>query len=157
MKKLMLSKLVCFAFIIPIGQFFYFLFCATLTFLFFAFEINIMDAALNHKTSVSITLLQIAASITAIDSFFIKKTSLIKFAPQLTKKLKTELSRLSLIIILTLIAMSAIIYLSPYLKTDFTLIALVLSAMPLSLFMFNVPSALTSLATDRILIFNHKA
>ena len=84
-----------------------------------------------------------------LDSFFIRKISLIKFERQLVRKLKTELSQLSLTAILTLIAMAAIICLSPYVKTDFAMIAVLLSLIPLSLSMFKLPSTLVSLLTNK--------
>ena len=117
--------------------------------LFFILGFAGFEAVLNHKTTLSLTFLVIAASIAVLDSFFIRKISLIKFERQLVRKLKTELSQLSLTAILTLIAMAAIICLSPYVKTDFAMIAVLLSLIPLSLSMFKLPSTLVSLLTNK--------
>lgn len=133
-----------------VGLIFYFFFCiAILSPLFFILGITSFDAVLNHKTTLSLTFLGMAASIATLDSFFIRKISLIKFERQLVSKLKTELSQLSLTAILTLIAMAAIICLNPYVKTDFAMIAVLLSLMPLSLSMFKLPSTLVSLLTNK--------
>lgn len=124
---------------------FYFFFCiAILSPLFFILGFTSFDAALNHKTTISLTFLGIATSIATLHRFFIREISLIKFERQLVSKLKTELSQLSLTAILTLIAMAAIICLSPYVKTDFAMIAVLLSLIPLSLSMFKLPSTLVS-------------
>lgn len=133
-----------------VGLVFYFFFCiAILSPLFFILGISGFDAALNHKTVLSLTFLGMAASIATLHRFFIREISLIKFERQLVSKLKTELSRLSLTAILTLIAMAAIICLSPYVKTDFAMIAVLLSLIPLSLSMFKLPSTLVSLLTNK--------
>ncbi len=133
-----------------VGLAFYFFFCISiLSPLFFILGISSFDAVLTHKTAISLTFLAMAASIATLDSFFIRKISLIKFERQLVSKLKTELFQLSLTAILTLIAMATIICLSPYVKTDFAMIAVFLSLIPLILLMFKLPSTLVSLLTNK--------
>ena len=137
----------------------YFFFCiAILSPLFFILGFTSFDSALNHKTTISLTFLGIATSIATLHHFFIREISLIKFERHLVSKLKTELSQLSLTAILTLIAMAAIICLSPYVKTDFAMIAVLLSLIPLSLSMFKLPSTLVSLFANKQIkkIINHK-
>jgi hypothetical protein len=148
--KNMLLKLISAFVAISKGIRIYCIFCvAILVPLFFILGFAGFEAVLNHKTTLSLTFLVIAASIAVLDSFFIRKISLIKFERQLVSKLKTELSQLSLTAILTLIAMAAIICLSPYVKTDFAMIAVLLSLIPLSLLMFKLPSTLISLLTNK--------
>jgi small-conductance mechanosensitive channel len=133
-----------------VGIYFYFFFCiAILSPIFFILVLSSFDAVLNHNTTLSKTLIEIAASIVALNSFCIKKISLIKFEPHLIRKLKTELSKLFLNTVLTLVAISAIIFVSPYIKIDFAIIAIVLSLVPLSLCMFKVPSILLSLTLTK--------
>ncbi len=133
-----------------VGLAFYFLFCiAILSPLFFILGFTGFDAVLTHKTAISLTFLGIATSIATLHRFFIREISLIKFERQLVSKLKVELSQLSLTAILTIIALAAIICLSPYIKTDFAMIAVLLSLIPLSLSMFKLPSTLVSLIASK--------
>lgn len=110
--------------------------------LFLIFGFAGMDIVLHQKTNVAISLLGVAASISTLDKFFIKKISLIRTEPQLIKKLKTDLSHFSLTLILTLIVISVIICLNPYIKTEFALIAVFACLIPLSLSMLLIPSTL---------------
>ena len=146
----MLLKLISTVVDILKGLRIYCIFCvAILVPLFFILGFASFDAVLNHKTTISLTFLVIAASISVLDSFFIRKISLIKFERQLVSKLKVELSQLSLTAILTLIAISVIICISPYVKTDFAMTAVLLSLIPLGLSMFKLPSTLVSLLTNK--------
>lgn len=148
--SLKILKLVSTILIGFVGLAFYFFFCIAILFpLFLILGFTSFDAVLSHKTTISLTFLGIATSIATLHHFFIREISLIKFERQLVQKLKSELSQLSLTAILTLIAMAAIICLSPYFKTDFAMIAVMLILIPLSLSMFKLPSTLVSLLTNK--------
>jgi hypothetical protein len=72
----MLLKFLLSTFVGLVGLCFYFVFCiAVLAPLFFILGISSMEAVLHHELNTSTVFLGIAASVAALDSFFIKKIS----------------------------------------------------------------------------------